>query len=292
MIKNDGRYKTLLVIFVLGLALRILFVLTLEDKIYWADGFDYDGLTTRLIEGKGYVNDDGEITAFRAPGYPYFLAAIYSAFGHHFIAVRIVQCLLDAVSIVVVFFIARLIFNRRVAIISAVIFAVYPLFVYTASTFFPTTIFIFLVSVAMFLILSIEEKQTLFKAVLLGVVLGLAVLTVPTVLAFVPFALAWILFRKRRFSFEYFLASSLVFLSLVLTLSPWLLRNYKIYHTPVVIATNGGYNFWIGNNSQAKAWTGNEQRISGCKRKKQKNKQDNIFLLITPGKNYPKECQD
>ena len=268
MFKNDDKYKTLIVIFILGLLLRILFVFTLEDKIYWDDGFDYDGLATRLIEGKGYVNDDGEITAFRAPGYPYFLAAIYSVFGHQFLAVRIVQCLLDAVSIVVIFFIAQLIFNRRVAVISAAIFIVYPLFVYTASTFFPTTVFILLVSVAMFLILSIEQKGALFKAVLLGVVLGLAALTVPTVLAFVPFAIVWILFRQPRFSFESFLTSSLVFLSLVLTLSPWLLRNYKIYHKPFVIATNGGYNFWMGNNQWATASSGNMIEIPTYLREK------------------------
>lgn len=273
MFKNDGGYKTLFAIFVLGLALRILFVLTLEEKIYWDDGFDYDGLATRLIEGKGYVNESGEFTAFRAPGYPFFLAAIYSVLGHQFLAVRIIQCLLDAISIVVIFFIARLIFNRRVATISAVIFAVYPLFVYTASTFFPTTVFIFLVSVAMFLILNVEEKQTIFKAVLLGVVLGLAALTVPTVLAFVPFALVWILFRHRRLSFEYFLTSSLVFLCLVLTLSPWLLRNYKIYHKPFVIATNGGYNFWMGNNQWATASSGNMIQKPAYLREKLENAQ-------------------
>ena len=55
MIKNDGSYKTLLIIFALGLALRLLVTICLENKIYWEDSFDYDGLATRLLEGKGYI---------------------------------------------------------------------------------------------------------------------------------------------------------------------------------------------------------------------------------------------
>lgn len=257
MFKNNGSYKTFLVIFLIGLALRILFVLTLEDKIYWDDGFDYDGLATRLIEGKGYVDKDGEFTAFRAPGYPFFLTAIYTIFGHHFLAVRFVQCLLNAVTIIFIFFITRLIFNQSAAIISALLFAVYPLFVYTTSTFFPTTVFIFLLSIIMFLILSIEKKQTTLKVVMLGVMLGLAALTVPTVLVFVPFALSWILFGRRNLNLKTIFSCVVILLSTILTLSPWLLRNFKVYHKPFVIATNGGYNFWMGNNQWASASSGN-----------------------------------
>ena len=214
------------------------------------------------------MDENGELTAFRAPGYPFFLAAIYTIFGHHFLAVRMIQCLLDAITIIFIFFIARLIFDHRAATLSALIFAVYRLFIYTASTFFPTTVFIFLLSIIMFLLLSIEQKRTILKMVLSGVILGLAVLTVPTVLVFVPFALSWILFGLGNLNSKTVLSCFIIFLSIVLALFPWLLRKYKIYRKPFVIATNGGYNFWMGNNQWADESSGNTIQRSGYLLKK------------------------
>ena len=65
----------------MGLILRILLAFNLADEIYWEDGFDYDGLATRLIEGAGYVTDEGVLSAFRSPGYPFFLTIIYLFLG-------------------------------------------------------------------------------------------------------------------------------------------------------------------------------------------------------------------
>jgi len=232
---SGNKYKSLIFIFVLGLVLRILFAFYLEDKIYWEDGLVYDGLATRLLEGKGYVNSDSSPTSFRAPGYPFFLFSIYSIFGHRFWAVRIIQALLDSVAVILIHRIAQLIFNLKVARFTAFFYAIYPLFIYTASTFFPTTFFIFLLLLLVFIIFSVEQHPTKLKLFLLGIVLGLSALTVPVALAFIPFALIWLLLSFRGVHSRKIVYASITISSFIVTLSPWLIRNYRIYFLTFIV---------------------------------------------------------
>ena len=44
---------------------------------------------------------------------------------------------------------------------------------------------------------------------------------------------------------------ALVTLSMALTVLPWTLRNWQVLGHPVVVSTNGGTNFLIGNNPEA-----------------------------------------
>lgn len=257
MIKNDGSDKTLLVIFALGLVLRLLVAFALENKIYWDDGFDYDKLAIRLLEGKGYVTAEGIATAFRAPVYSYFLAGAYAIFGHDFILVRIIQCLLDSVTLLVIFAIARLLFDRSVATIAASIYALYPLLIYSANTFFPTTLFTLLLSLATWSLFQLKQQATAFRSALLGVIFGISVLTVPTILAFIPLALVWLFFALEKKGGKFIFNAGIIIVMMGVVLSPWLIRNQKVFNKSLLIATNGGYNFWMGNNPLAKGSTGN-----------------------------------
>ncbi len=263
MIKNDGSNRTLLVIFALGLALRLLVAVSLENKIYWEDGFDYDKLAIRLLEGKGYVTAEGIATAFRAPAYPYFLAGVYAIFGHDFVVVRIIQSLIDSLILLVIFVIARLLFNKSVAIISALIYAIYPLLIYSANTLFPTTLFILLLSISIWLLFKLERNVTAFQSALLGVILGLSILTVPTILAFIPLALLWLFFAVEKKGGKFVCNAGIIVVVMGLVLSPWLVRNKKVFNKFLLITTNGGYNFWMGNNPADKGSTGNGVKITG-----------------------------
>ncbi|MDD5633665.1 MAG: hypothetical protein PHW46_00085, partial [Candidatus Omnitrophica bacterium] len=60
---------------------------------YGADDGDYDKLGWHLSQGDGYAIQKGQLTANRAPGYPFFLMFIYKIFGHDYGVVRIIQSL-------------------------------------------------------------------------------------------------------------------------------------------------------------------------------------------------------
>src|SRR5260370_11958368 len=59
------------------------------------DGKDYDALGLSLAQGTGYTTYDTPNT-FRPPGHPFFLAALYTVFGHSYAAVKVIQSVLCA----------------------------------------------------------------------------------------------------------------------------------------------------------------------------------------------------
>jgi hypothetical protein len=88
-------------------------------------------------------------------------------------------------------------------------------------------------------------------SVLSGLFFGLAILT-REVGVFVAFAGAGLVVvrstsDRRRALF----LSSVVLLSAGVVVAPWSLRNYAVFGRVVPISTNGGINFYIGNNPRA-----------------------------------------
>jgi len=73
------RHKKLIyIVLTIAFIVRLGYVLTLGEKLYWEDEYDYSALGRSLAEGRGYVNNAGEPTAFRPVGYPLLLAAFYT----------------------------------------------------------------------------------------------------------------------------------------------------------------------------------------------------------------------
>jgi hypothetical protein len=68
--------RTLGLVFVSALLVRVIFTLTLQEGFYFPDSIDYSNAANNLIT-HGEFGDNYN----RPPGYPIFLAAIYSLFG-------------------------------------------------------------------------------------------------------------------------------------------------------------------------------------------------------------------
>lgn len=66
----------------------------------------YDGIALNLKQGAGF-SWQGKPTAVVAPGYPFFLAFIYTIFGHNYTIVRIIQFLILGLISLIIYFIAK-----------------------------------------------------------------------------------------------------------------------------------------------------------------------------------------
>ncbi|MDZ7330980.1 MAG: glycosyltransferase family 39 protein [candidate division KSB1 bacterium] len=253
--------RWLIVIFIFALIIRIFFILFwLQERLYWDDEFAYDRLATQLIEKHCYQNEEGKPTAFRPPAYPLFLALNYLLWGRHFWAARMFQAFIDCLTLVLVYLIAKRIFNPKTAVLSASIYSFYPLLIYTASTFFPTTLSIFLLALFIYLLVSTRQQRSFWKLMFIGIIAGLSVLTVPTFLAFIFLALGWLYFDLREVDPRRFFPIGIMVIFMTFTMLPWLIRNYCVFNQPFVLSTNSGYNFWMGNNTWATPTTGNSIR--------------------------------
>ena len=93
------------------------------------------------------------------------------------------------------------------------------------------------------------KKRCWFLA---GIVLGLSAITRPNILIFVPFVLLWIGWELWRENKNRIIGSGLFFLlGIILIISPVTLRNWIVGKDLVFISSQGGINFFIGNNPES-----------------------------------------
>lgn len=259
-----GARRWILGCVVLGLALRVAFGL-----LYWVneplthDEREYLALARSVARGEGfqYPPDEpspGTAQQFgRAPGYPAFLAAIIipAPVNHAPRRIKIAQALLGAASIWLIAAIAGRAAGPRAAVSAAAIAAVYPPLVWMPAYVLSETLFSALALAAALVLQEVGGPSRLAPrtshrarraSLLAGAVLtGLAILTRPAMLFFLPFAAVW-LWRKRT------LADALVFVVLAaVCVAPWTIRNHRVYGRWIAVASEGGVTFWTGNHPLA-----------------------------------------
>jgi 4-amino-4-deoxy-L-arabinose transferase-like glycosyltransferase len=258
-------------IVVVALAARIWTVLTLpqEEQAPTADALQYDMIAVNLSQGRGFswpanqpdptYASPARPTSMRAPLYPAFLAAIYRVFGHDYLIVRLIQCVLGALLCVVVYGIGALWGMPRVGLVAAAITAVYPPFATHFSYYGGPDR---LTSEGLFMLLLAASAWGLLRlsrdvrhrpwAVTAGVVLGLATLTRPVALLVPAVLVVWAFVAPRRERGQWLRAMAIVCAAFVVTLLPWTLRNYRVQHRFVPVTTVSGKAFWVGNNPWAR----------------------------------------
>ncbi len=191
---------------------------------------------------------------FRAPLYPYFLASVYKVFGHSFYMARLIQFLIGSLSCLLVYLIGKKIFNPRVGRIAGVIAALYGVLIYFEGELL---IPVLLVSLDLALILSLlwaKTKVSYGRFIICGAFLGLSALARPNILLVGAAFFFWILFhfKAKLKTYRSSLPLAMCFaLGAILVISPITLRNYIKGNDFVLIASQGGMNFFIGNNRQS-----------------------------------------
>lgn len=234
--------KHIVIIFLLALIICIVYVFAIDHAPLETDAKEYDTLGYNLSIGKGYINSEGEPTAFRPPIYPFFLGAIYFITGHDLLWVRLIQAILGAAICLFVYFIATIIFDEKKARLSAYLCCLYPPLIINTSQILTETLFTFFLLLGILLIIS---KKSLIKLMLSGAVFGLALLTRPFLIFFFPFLYYWILSNNKYKTLK---SMAVLTIGVLIILSPWTLRNYFELNSFVPFSNVAGltlYNSYI-----------------------------------------------
>ncbi|MCM8770010.1 MAG: glycosyltransferase family 39 protein [Candidatus Omnitrophica bacterium] len=237
--------KKILWLFFLSFALRAAFVLTLPASLRFDDEFEYWRMVQNFLSGQGLMVSQ-HWKAFRPPLYPFFLS-IFVFLQANFLAIRIVQAIISAATVVLIFFLGEKLFSKKVGWLAGILSAVYPFFIFYSGFLLTETLFIFLTVWTILELITMHNKPTYMAAVRAGFSLGLSSLCRPTMLVFAPFGLLLNFMNaadKRLRAKEIFV--SLVVL--LVTISPWVTRNYVLLKKFVPGTTMGGWVFWEGNN--------------------------------------------
>lgn len=194
----------------------------------------------------------------RPPGYPYFLAAIYRAFGTSYLAPRVVQMAMGLASAFVAFVVARNWFGFTAGVVTSALMASYWGFIYFEAEFHAPVLMIFLTLLMVYAMGRWAEQPRWGWLAAAGVLFGLSALVLPNVLLFAPFAAFWIV-RLSRHATALSTAPGLRQLAVfaaasAAAIAPATIRNYRVSGEFIPITTNAGINLYIGNHEGAEGF--------------------------------------
>jgi 4-amino-4-deoxy-L-arabinose transferase-like glycosyltransferase len=215
-------------IFALALIIRAVFVLSLQNGFYFPDSVGYSRAAQNLITHGEF----GE-TYRRSPGYPLFLAGIYTLFGQEIVAIRLVEAVMGACLAVVMATMARRIGGEHVGGLAGLLWSIYPVGIFIAGLVYPTGLATTLLACGMLCMVTKADQELAPGPVLLGgIFLGLAALTIPVALATVISTTLWLVYWQRG---RRLLLTALFLFGVALALTPWTVRNFYVYGRLVIV---------------------------------------------------------
>jgi 4-amino-4-deoxy-L-arabinose transferase-like glycosyltransferase len=263
------RYLAAGVLLLAGLAARVAYVLHTSKFVPLEDASNYDRLARGLATGHGWTMGN---SAYRPPGYPFFLGAVYKVVGvpakssyKHIAGTfggwtdpRLVEACLAAVTVGLIALLAYQVVGHRAALVSLAIGAVYlPLIVVGVSLMTESLLVPLTLAATNCAVYAREAERRTRWIVLAGLFAGLSALTrgngivVGVGLAFVVWTV------KPRRSLPSLAAPALLLAVMALTIMPWTIRNAIAQHAFIPVTTelgatlSGTYNSYAAKHDYA-----------------------------------------
>jgi len=225
------------VVFVVALAVRLAHVLALRESPYFArpvlDAETYYWAARALAAGEGWA----ERVYWQPPGYPYFLAAVLRVAGPGFLAPRLVQAVLGALTAALTCALGARVFGRAVGLGAGLVVALYGLLIYYDAELLAPSLAISLQMATLWSAARAPDERGGRGWLLTGLLGGLtAVVNAPALVLLPVLGIA----ARRRIGW--------VLLGAILAIAPVTARNWIQGRELVLISSNGGINLYLGNN--------------------------------------------
>lgn len=239
---RTGLDKYFALVFFCALLIRLVFSFLPVEPLS-ADEVYYESTAYSIYTGKGY-SMNGKLTANMCPGYSIFIAGIYTFFGINFLAVRIVQGVVDALMCGVVYLLGSRFINRETGLVAGFLSAAHYFFLKSMQILRPDTLQMFFIVLAAFFWMRWRKTFLKRDVALMALSLSFGIMLKAN-LVFIPMLFVLIeavrFLKHKRPSFKVFLKNIIIFiLFLSLPIIPWAVRNYKVFHAFVFFTTNYG----------------------------------------------------
>ncbi len=241
-------------------------------------GWEAGRIARSLVFGHGYANPfqitfmgPTGPTAWVPPAYPLLIAGVFKLFGVYTSlsawVLLFINCILSAFTAMFVWEIAYRCYSRANAVWSGWLWALYPAAMqYAVRWIWEMTLTTFLFTFVLVLALrmrnvnanaadstlSLNSNQTR-QWLLFGLMWGVIALSTSTLLLFLPVCGVWILIGtwNRPHSLRNAILAGVVFLA---CLTPWEIRNYRVFHAFIPIRGNLGVETYLGNGPGSNGW--------------------------------------
>lgn len=235
------------IILICGVLIRLAFLLEYLADPQWnqllVDSLFHHRWAETIADGAVL----GEEPFFRAPFYIYVLGLIYWLSGGSLLAARIFGHLVGMAGVWATFTIGDNLFGKRIALIAGLLHALYPIAIYYESELLVDSLFTTLVLfAALFYLRALKSRKT-SDIIATGMLIGVAAITRPVILGMIPLFLFWYWYEIRNIR-QSLLNGIIMLAAIAIPILPVTIRNTVVGDNPVMIASSGGINFYIGNN--------------------------------------------
>jgi 4-amino-4-deoxy-L-arabinose transferase-like glycosyltransferase len=269
---RDRFWLWLALIVAAGVALRLAYTLLVAP---WPPGIFndeayYSTLARLVADGEGFIRPaeffgDGLSlpTAERAPLFTTLVAGTYEL-GFSGGDGRLVGLLTGGGTIVALGLLGRRLAGDRAGLLAAGVAALYPTLIAADGAMMTESTYGVFAAFSLLAAYRLVDAPSTGRAVVLGLLLGLAALARAEALLLLPLLLVPLLRRPPRWQ-----AAAVVCLTFAVVLAPWTIRNWSTFDRPVLIATEGGETLAGANcdvvyhGSRIGTWSFNCARFDG-----------------------------
>jgi len=232
--------KTLIFLMLGALVIKLVFAVPVftdpQRSLACTDAFFYDRIARNIVSGNGFSMEEGapyDPDSTVAPGYPYFIAAIYGVFANSKIAVVLVQIILNLLLLYIIYRFLKRKFPEKTVILFGIIFALDLNLSIFINQITSETLFSVLFIPGLLLVLTAVEEKKILPAVWAGLLLGAATLVRPVILYFgapllIFFFIAQIKVRPYKLWRRIAGWGVVIILQLIL-ITPWVIRNRAVF---------------------------------------------------------------
>lgn len=218
--------KKIIFIFLLSLAVQLVYLFFNPLSIPKGDFCTYDIIASNIVNGRGF-SIDGINPVSLPPLHPIFLSLIYKIFGHNYFIAQLFLSLSFAITCIIIYLLGRDVFNAKTGFIAAMFISFYPPLFGLSRLILTESLLMLFLYTSIFLLLfflRINKPRLLFLS---SILLGAAILTRPQIFYF-PVAiivfLFWLFPLKKAISF-----TLLFTFGILLCLAPWAIHNYIVF---------------------------------------------------------------
>jgi tetratricopeptide (TPR) repeat protein len=272
---RDGRkVGALLVVFLVALALRLLFLIDLRPSPYFdnllIDPASYDRWGREIAAGDFW----GSRVYYQAPLYAYFLGGVYAIFGRDLLAARVVQAVIGSITCLVLLVLTSRIFSFRAGLLAGLLAAFYTTLIFQDGMILKSVVVLFFLASSLLVLAEWTVRRALAWLLLSGLLLGVAITGRGNLIFSVPFLAAWILLRERTPASVFvgvpfaerrsksnarvptrlgtaWKSTGVFLLGCLLAVAPVTIRNRVVGGDWVLVESDAGINVYVGNNPAA-----------------------------------------
>jgi 4-amino-4-deoxy-L-arabinose transferase-like glycosyltransferase len=249
-------------IFVIAIGIRAVYLESIKHNPFFDDPIMDEKYHDEWGEEIANGNLFGRAPFYRAPAYPYFLGLTYAIFGHGYYVSRVIGIIVGALSCVIIFLLGSMLFSRKIGILAALLSCVYGMFLYFDSMLLTTYLEIVFCLLAFFYTVKWFKTDSKAHLIVAGIFWGLTSITRPNFLVIVPAFVIFVFWYLKKLPLKERLRPVWLMLAgLVVPILIVMVINIAAGNDFVVIAWNGGINFFLGNNPLSNGWSATSPEI-------------------------------